>query len=368
VIRSTALCLALLFTANLLRAQNYHLDRRGNRFPHRLELVEEAEKPLIGPDYAGLGDIQSGFETGVTVKEGGTYHLFISEMYGRHHLDMRIGHWTSPDATRWTRQGTAIPNVPGRSHLNHKAEAWMQALVFDEKTARWQLFYIAYRGGNPEKGEVLNLDYEGVVWRAVSQTPGRAGIGGPYRDAEIVMKPDATSMDWEGQQGLDSFFPYPIGNGSQWVTLHGSRNHHPPSPWRVGVATGKSLFETQWQRVKAENPSGIETLFIENPIVLRLPTGEYLAVYDTSNWPAYPEYPARPDNTVGYSVSKDGIHWPQGKALVVQSRRETNWSADLRTPLGLVPEPDGTFTLLYTARMKDREFWAIGKVRVKLVN
>lgn len=52
----------------------------------------------------------------------------------------------------------------------------------------------------------------------------------------------------------------------------------------------------------------------------------------------------------------------------MQSRPETNWASDLRTPLGLVPEPDGTFTLLYTAKMRDKGVWATGKVRVRLTN
>jgi len=364
MVRRTTVIATLLATASA-SAQNYDLDPRDSSFRERLTVIEETQAPVIGPDSNQLGDNKSGFETGMTLKIDGTYHLFISEMFGRPHLDMRIAHWTSPDATNWTRQGTVVDSVPGRSHLNPRSEVWLQGVIFDEKTDRWNLFYIAYRGGNREKGESLNLDYEGTALRAVSQTPGRKGIGGPYKDAGVAMAPGGKDMaKWEGQQGLDSFFPYKVGN--KWVALHGSHNHFPVSPWYVGVATGTSLTSSKWTRVPSEQPSPIESLFIENPIVEKLPNGNYMALYDSNHFtPVQPDLPARPNNSVSYSVSKDGIRWHQGRSLIVQSDAN-NWASDLRTPLGLVAEGNGVYTILYTGRMKDKPFWAIGKVKVKL--
>ncbi|ODP38747.1 hypothetical protein BFL28_00905 [Sphingomonas turrisvirgatae] len=347
-------------------AQNYDLDRRDDSFRERLEVIEEKPAPVIGPDQTGLAGNKSGFETGVTVKVDGTYHLFISEMFGRPHLDMRIAHWSSPDSIRWTRQSTVVESKPGRSPNNSMSEVWMQAMVFDEQADRWTLFYIAYRGGNSARGEALNMDYEGVARRAVSQVPGRKGIGGPFKDVGIAMAPGGKDAAlWEGQQGLDSFFPYRVGN--KWVALHGSHNHFPVSPWQVGVATAPRLTSSTWKRVPSEQPSPIESLFIENPIVNRLPNGHYIAVYDNNHFaPNQPDIPVKANNSVGYSISRDGIRWHQGRSLIVQTSEASNWSSDVRTALGLVPEPDGTFTLLYTGRMKDRPFWGIGRVRVKL--
>lgn len=361
IICSFAALLALPATA-----QNYGLNRRNDNFPERLVLVEEAQAPVLGPDHAGLGNNKSGFETGVTLKVNGTYHMFISEMFGRPHLDMRIAHWSSSDAVNWTRKGTVVESKPGRSPQNPRSEVWMQAMIFDKKTDRWNLFYIAYRGGDSSRGEGLNMDYEGTARRAVSQVAGIDGIGGPFKDAGIAMAPGGKDAAmWEGQQGLDSFFPYQVGN--KWVALHGSHNHFPVSPWQVGVATGKSMDSSVWTRVPSEQPSPIEGLFIENPIVNRLPNGRYIAVYDNNHFaPNQPDIAAKPNNSVGYSISKDGIRWHQGRSLVVQTTPASNWASDVRTPLGLVPEADGTFTLLYTARMKDRPFWAIGRVRLKL--
>ncbi|WP_343520928.1 hypothetical protein [Sphingomonas sp.] len=363
--RTIAIATALLAPGSVA-AQNYNLDQRDASFREKLTIIEEAQAPVIGPDSNQLGDNKSGFETGMTLKVDGTYHLFISEMFGRPHLDLRIAHWTSPDATNWTRKGTVVDSVPGRSHLNHRSEVWLQGVIFDEKTDRWNLFYIAYRGGNREKSEALNLDYEGIAVRAVSQTPGRKGIGGPYKDADVSMAPGGKDAAmWEGQQGLDSFFPYKIGN-NKWAALHGSHNHFPVSPWYVGVATGDSLTANKWTRVPSEQPSPIESLFIENPIVEKLPNGHYMALYDSNHFtPVQPDLPARPNNSVSYSVSKDGIRWHQGRSLIVQSDAN-NWASDIRTPLGLVAEGNGVYTILYTGRMKDKPFWAIGKVKVKL--
>jgi hypothetical protein len=294
--------------------------------------------------------------------------LFIGEMFDRPHLDLRIAHWTSRDAVSWTRQGTVLESKPGRSPENPLSEVWMQAMIFDEKADRWTLFYIAYRGGNSARGEAFNMDYEGVARRAVSQVPGRGGIGGPFKDVGVAMAPGGKDAAlWEGQQGLDSFFPYKVGN--RWAALHGSHNHFPTAPWQVGVATASSLASSAWKRVPSQQPSPIEGLFIENPIVSRLPGGRYIAVYDNNHFaPNQPDIAAKATNSIGYSISQDGIHWHQGRSLVVQTTPQSSWSADLRTPLGLVPEADGTFTLLYTARMKDRAFWAIGRVRVKVTS
>lgn len=362
-----ALILAMALPVALpAAAQDYGLDRRDDRFRERLEVIQESQTPVIGPDHAQLANNKSGFETGVTLKVDGTYHLFIGEMFGRPHLDKRIAHWTSRDAINWTRQGTVLESKPGRSPKNPFSEVWTQAMIFDEKADRWTLFYIAYRGGDSARGEAFNMDYEGIARRAVSQVPGRKGIGGPYKDAGVAMAPGGKDAAlWEGQQGLDSFFPYKVGN--KWVTLHGSHNHFPVSPWQVGVATAPSLTSSVWKRVPSEQPSPIEGLFIENPIVERLPNGNYIAVYDNNHFaPNQPDIAVKPNNSVGYSISKDGIRWHQGRSLIVQSSEASNWAADVRTALGLVPEADGTYTLLYTAKMKDRPFWSIGRVRVKL--
>ena len=209
------------------------------------------------------------------------------------------------------------------------------------------------------------MNQEGRIWRAVSTVAGPDGVGGPYRDVGIVLQPGPESDAWEGLQGTDSFFPYRV--GKTWYALYGSAKTEklPIEYWRVGLARATSLGGP-WRRVRELNPSPIEAVFIENPIVTRLNDGRYVAVYDTGKNP----------DAIGYSISADGIHWPPGEALAVQQQRG-KWAHEIRTPLGLVEEADGTFTMFYTGfeqppdwtalmAAKPANTMAIGFARVKL--
>ena len=179
------------------------------------------------------------------------------------------------------------------------------------------------------------------------------------------MKPGPESEAWEGLQGTDSFFPYRV--GSQWRALYGSAKSQvmPIEYWKVGLAEA-SAIGGPWKRVSALNPSPIEKVFIENPIVEPLPGGGYMCVYDCNA----PE-------AIGYAFSQDGIHWNPGHALVVQPTRG-KWAKDVRTPLGLVAEGGGEYSIFYTG-FEDEPQWdvllkgtgantscAIGLVRVAL--
>lgn len=97
-------------------------------------------------------------------------------------------------------------------------------------------------------------------------------------------------------------------------------------------------------------------------MVTKLEDGTYVAVYDS-------EIP----NTVGYTFSADGVHWSPGETLIVQPKGKGHWSDFVRTPLGLIPEKDDTFTLLFAGfeHLPSSGAWdkgdeAIGLVSVKL--
>ena len=74
--------------------------------------------------------------------------------------------------------------------------------------------------------------------------------------------------------------------------------------------------------------------------VSRLADGTFIAVYDN-----------HVENSIGYAFSKDGVHWGAGRRLAVQSG-EGVWASEVRTPLGLVEEGNGLFTLFYSANEK----------------
>ena len=331
----------------------------------RLTLVEAHPSPVITVRSRGAEGIKYGFEGGRVVRVGSTYHLFTSEMIGDPvWVRMRLGHWRSDDRLNWTRVGTLFESSGEFAGKDPRAALWSPLPVYDEAERRWNLFYVAYRAA-PNTATEFRMNHEGRIWRAVSTVAGDKGVGGPYRDAGVILEPGPASQAWEGLQGTDSFFPYRVGN--QWYALYGSANTEklPIQHWRVGVASAPSLAGP-WVRHPTLNPAPIEQVFIENPIVTRLRDGRYLAVYDATGSP----------DAIGYAISDDGIHWPPGQSLVLQ-RTPGKWSPEIRTPLGLVPENDGTFTIFYTGfeqaadwtrlmESKPVNTFAIGFARVRL--
>jgi hypothetical protein len=335
------------------------------RAPGRLVLVEQHPTPVITTRSTGAEGNKFGFEGGRVVKIGRTYHLFTSEMVGDPiWVRMKLAHWRSNDRVHWTRVSTLFESSGEFAGQDPRAAVWSPLPVYDDREGRWNLFYVAYRAA-PNTATQFRMNHEGRIWRAVSSVAGMNGIGGPYRDVGIVLQPGPESEAWEGLQGTDSFFPYRVGDA--WYALYGSANTEklPIEHWRVGVATASSIAGP-WRRVPGLNPAPIESVFIENPIVSRLKDGRYIAVYDATKEP----------NAIGYSISDDGIHWPPGESLALQ-RESGKWSYEVRTPLGLVEEADGSFTVFYTGfeqqpdwtalmASKPANTMAIGFARVKL--
>lgn len=123
----------------------------------------------------------------------------------------------------------------------------------------------------------------------------------------MILQPDAEFEPWKGLQGTDSFYPYRVGN--VWYGFYGSANTEkmPCQHWRVGLAKATTL-PCPWKSVPEFNPEQLETVYTENPIVTRAADGSYLAVYDHATVSDNP-------TAIGYSVSRDGIHWSKGIGL-----------------------------------------------------
>ena len=321
----------------------------------RFTIIRQPDEPVIHKDSPGAEDNQYGFEGGSTLKQRGTYHLFTSEMAGDPWWTrMRLGHWTSRDAVRWTRHSTLYESSGDYTGKDPRAALWSPMPIFNEREDRWNLFYVAYRSA-PDTPPESRRNYDGHIWRAVSETPGPDGIAGPYKDIGVVLKPGPDCKKWEGLQGTDSFFPYLVGR--KWYALYGSaQTQYQPIPfWGVGLAEAPELAGP-WKRCAGDEPVPIDPVFTENPIVCRLGNGTCIAVCDTFV-----------PNAIAYSVSRDGVHWSPASHIVLK-QTETLWVKDLRTPLGLIDEGNDTFSVLYTgyATPAWKSYGCVGLVTVRM--
>lgn len=325
--------LALLFT---------HLDAYAQ--VRELLVTRKFDQPILTVHSKGAEGNKYGFEGGRVIKIDGVYHLFTSEMVGDPHwVKMRLAHWTSQDRMLWKRVGTLAESSGDFTGKDSRAALWSPLPVFDPKESRWNLFYVAYQAA-PDTSERWLTNHEGRIWRAVSAAPGGEGIGGPYQDIGIVLQRGKDSDAWEGLQGTDSFFPYLV--DGHWYAFYGSAHTEklPISSWQVGLARATEIGGP-WVRCTEQNPLKVESRFIENPIVTQLSDGTFIAVYDTDA-----------PNAIGYTLSDDGIHWSAGQHLTVQEGAGI-WATEVRTPLGLIDEGNGLFTLFYTA---NENVWGSG--------
>ena len=304
-----------------------------------LKLTQELDHPVLTTDSNGAEGNKYGFEGGRVIKQDGVYHLFTSEMVGDPHwVRMKLAHWTSADGVNWRRVGTLRESSGDFTGKDPRAALWSPMPIFDDAQNRWNLFYVAYQAA-PDTPNQWLTNHEGRIWRAVSQVPGRTGIGGPYKDVGIVLERGKDSDSWEGLQGTDSFFPYKA--GGKWYALYGSARTQslPITHWQVGLAQAPSIGGP-WKRCSESNPLMVEPVFIENPIVSRLENGGYIAIYDNHK-----------PNSIGYTFSSDGVHWSPGLQLAVQTGSGI-WATEVRTPLGLIDEGNGNFTLFYSANQR----------------
>lgn len=337
--------------------------------------------PLISQHHPDAADIPCGLEGGYAFHENGLYHLLPTERTGTRGSDKtRLGYWTSPDGQEWTRVRTLLEGTGDETGTDDDAVLWQATPIFDPDTDRWLLFYVAYAyerypsvGYHHRRGRILCRH---------SLTPGREGIGGPYSEsAETIMTPEDGKQPWEGDQGVDSFFPYRVGD--RWYALYGSaRTESLPARactfWGVGVATADHLLGP-WVRLPEGNPVDLRFgsdnqyhCMPENPLVYPLPEGGLIAFHDYvhGNWDrkedgfkaVNPEIPE--DNHIPYMLSQDGVQWTFG-GMIEFPHIENRWWTEMRTPLSFIPEGDGVYRILFTALKDYAEFAPMGCVRVQ---
>lgn len=307
----------------------------------RLRLTHVHPEPVIRRGGPGTERNKYGFEGGRVIKQDGIYHLFTAEMVGDPwNVKMMLACWTSTDRLRWKRENTIAESSGDFTGTDPRAALWGPMPVFDDAENRWNLFYVTYRSA-PNPPHLWLTNYHGRICRAISAVPGRAGLMGPYQDAGMILEPGLESDPWEGLQGADSFFPFPHNGG--WLSFYGSaQTQFIPVPFfGVGLAAASSLAGP-WKRLSARNPIHFGARFVENPIVHRTESGMHLAVFDGGDPLHFP------DGTggFGWSYSENGLDWAEAAFFPTP---KLPWLVCTRTPLGLVPEEDGTFSMFFTA-------------------
>ncbi|KAA6300169.1 MAG: hypothetical protein EZS26_003685, partial [Candidatus Ordinivivax streblomastigis] len=97
--------------------------------------------------------------------------------------------------------------------------------------------------------------------------------------------------------------------------------------------------------------------FAENPIVMQLENGVYIAIVDGGHG----------ENKLGYTLSWDGINWSMLRYFKIEPAVKRWWSTT-RTPLSLIKENDETYTLFFTAFKSDKNgrFGALSKLTFKV--
>lgn len=308
-----------------------------------LELAGWHDGPVLGQGDPGTEGIKHGFEGGRVIKQGDWYHLFTSEQAGDPKwVKMRLAHWKSRDGITWERVSTLFESSGDFTGKDPRASLWSPMPVFNNEDSTWYMTYVAYRCRPNTKEAFLN-NYEGRIWQARSRVRGPEGLGGPFEDLKVIQEPGPLADEWEGLQGSDSFFPFKVGN--KWLAFTGSAKTEklPMEFWGNGLALAPSLTGP-WIRLSRRSPVDFGTNFSENPVVTELPDGTLVAVMDSHG------------TGFGYSCSQDGVVWSPMKYVAVTDQME-KWWAEFRTPLGLVPEEDGTFTLFFTVMKEPTGYW-----------
>ena len=344
------------------------------------EIIGGPDQPVIDEGMPGTEDIQGGFEGGTCVKVGNTYHMFPTERAGEkgtgaYHdrVKTRIGHWESNDAIHWKRVGT-IFQASGNYAIaeednpmnDRRAAIWSYNAVFNEKEDRWYGYYLTY---TVDRNIRPNHSF-GRIWCTKSKTKGMEGIGGPYDDGQLIMEPGLDSQPWEGRQGVASFYPFPVKDG--WMGFYSgafpyqSWADYPKKTglgWFIGLAKSTSM-DGPWTRLDTTiNPvKSINPEFVENPIVYQLKNGVYITVFDGGPDGGSLYFP----NMLGYTLSKDGLHWTEARYLPIHTKVKRWWST-MRTPLCLIPEGDNVYTIVYAAFAEpNKRFHPMGMVKVRM--
>ena len=307
---------------------------------YTMENIEGSSAPVIDRNHAGSFGNVYGYETGHVIKlANGEYHMLVTELYTTGFwAPTRVGHWKSTDGVNtWVRQGTIGP-VPTDDWSPYKC-VWDPQFYWNALTNRWNITLCS------------NGNYNGTQIRLQSNNTGDAGIGGSYSEVQnpfgLNHSPDAPY--WMCIYGTPTFSNIFTVGSKLYTFICGHVS------WTAGLASADSI-EGPWSiYTNYKKPVFVNA---ENPIVTKLDDGTYFCVFDEIN---------NGDKTIGYGYSLDGVNWIQKSCPV-----DVGWAATLdavnsvRTPISLIKESDGTYTVLFMARSNSDNYFNVGKLKMRI--
>jgi len=300
--------------------------------------------PVLSPSQPGLWtNLSGGFENGAVVKESGVYHMITTGWSAGVYAHDIIVQFSSPDKHTWTFGGqVAGCHWENGEWYNPVAQP---ALYFSDEADRWELFHIWCI--EKKVGWTPNC----TCVRTVSTVRGRSGIIGPWAEDGIVLSP-VGAQKW--QDGTLDSISNPFLVGERYYVFIGSGGD---CGWCVGLASGLNVsgpFERVANGSATPLINGTGTAkqlhgWNENPLVLRLPSGVYVTVFDFLK----PEVTVHHDHVFGFSYSTTGVDWPaeNGVAMSLLPHNSSStalWATRARTPMSLIDEGDGIYTMFYT--------------------
>jgi hypothetical protein len=303
--------------------------------------VVSVQRGVINSQHPDVQDLKYGIEGGNVVKVNGTYHLITTEMIGVPVIKTRIGHWTSADGNTWKRLRTLWTGDGDMTGTSQRSAIWGPMFIWNEDDQYWHIVYVCYKSDNKPN----HMNYDGVIQHAISEKKGFDGIYAGFKDTKIILRYDDNPDPWEGLQGTDSFFPYKVGD--IWLGFYGSAttqlDRKKDCTWNIGLAKAAKI-DGKWKRMSELNPVNNDGKFFENPIVIPLKPDLFIAIGDGG--------PVSVNGGSGkpvYITSRDGIHWSNVDLIELEAATEKYWET-MRTPLSLIKEENGTYTLFFTAQ------------------
>ncbi len=336
-----------------------------------LQLVSLQTKPIIKKGDKGTEDNQFGFEGGTCRKVNGVYYLFVTEVFNLPKTAaVRLAIWKSNNGLKFRKiRVIAETNRNWEDTTNHMSP-WAPNAVYDDDRKVWSVFNVGYRR-KANSTSVYNMS--GRILRHDSKVKGINGIAGPYKEA-AWLDIDKTPEWFEGPGEMLSFYPYKV--GKEWWAFYGA-NSVPEAVDATGATdpNAKNIFyagllkatrglTSKWARQTALNPVQMDSSFVENSIVTKVSPNLYINLYDGAN-----------KQELSYACSKDGIHWE--KEQLLQIPNAPAWIKNTRTPLCLINEGKGIYTIFFTAfdgKNPDNieptwhdGFGNVGKLQVKII-